>query len=495
MPRRNIRVTDEERAPLRKALRELRERTHTPSAFPPAAQAEADRAARRRPRLPAYDATRLPLFTLDPPGVRELGRALHLTRRRGGGYRVHYAVADVAAFVAPGGALDAEAHRRAVTVHYPDVRVPLLPLVLCEDAASLLPDHDRPALLWELDLGADGSVVRADLRRALVRSRARLDHAGAQRAIDTGTAEEPLVLLRETGLLRRELERARGGISLAAPVQEVVHRDDRYLLEYRTPPPTEEWCAQLALMTGTAAAELMLASGTGILRTLPSLPTGSLPTGDSPLTALRRTARALGVNWPDTMPYPTMLRALAPSHPQHAAFLQRCTGLLRRAGYTVFDRERPTRRPRPADPVHAAVAAPYAHCTAPLRRLADRYALELCLAAASGAEAPEWVRSALDGLPGEMAAGTTRAEEAERECAALVDAAVLRDRIGEIFDAHVVDIVPSRPTAGTVHLRDPAVRGHVEGDGDGPPLPLGHRLRVRLIEANPGRDEVWFAPA
>ncbi|GAA0436701.1 RNB domain-containing ribonuclease [Streptomyces luteireticuli] len=490
MPRRDIRVTeDEERAPLRKALRELRERTHAPSAFPTAAQAEAERAARRRPRLPAYDATGLPLFTLDPPGVRELGRALHLTRRPGGGYRVHYAVADIAAFVTPGGALDAEAHRRAVTVHYPDTRVPLLPLVLCEDAASLLPDHDRPALLWELDLAADGSVVRADLRRALVRSHARLDHAGAQRAIDTGTAEEPLVLLREAGLLRRELERALGGVSLNAPVQEVVRRDDRYLLEYRTPPPTQEWSARLALMTGTAAAGLMLASGTGVLRTLPSLP------GDGPLATLRHTARALGVNWPDTLPYPAMLRALAPSHPQHAAFLQRCTGLLHRAGYTVFDRERPTRRPRPADPVHAAVAAPYAHCTAPLRRLADRYALELCLAAASGAEAPEWVRSALDGLPGEMAAGAARAEEAERGCAALVEAAVLRDRIGEIFDAHVVDVVPSRPTAGTVHLRDPAVRGHIEGDGDGPPLPLGHRMRVRLIEAAPGRAEIWFAPA
>ncbi|MBH1935248.1 RNB domain-containing ribonuclease [Streptomyces sp. AV19] len=490
MPRRKIRVTDEERAPLRKALRELRERTHAPSAFPAAAQAEAERAARRRPRLPAYDATRLPLFTLDPPGVRELERALHLARRPGGGYRVHYAVADVAAFVAPGGALDAEAHRRAVTVHYPDVRVPLLPLVLCEDAASLLPDHDRPALLWELDLAADGSVVRADLRRALVRSRARLDHAGAQRAIDTGTAEEPLELLRETGLLRRELERARGGVSLDVPVQEVVHRGDRYLLEYRTPPPTEEWSARLALMTGTAAAELMLASGTGVLRTLPSLPVEG-----GPLTALRRAARALGVTWPDTMPYPVMLRALAPSHPQHAAFLQCCAGLLRRAGYTVFDRERPTRRPAPADPVHAAVAAPYAHCAAPLRRLADRYALELCLAASAGADAPEWVRSALDGLPGEMAAGAARAEEAEREAAALVDAAVLRDRIGEVFDALVVDVVVSRPTAGTVRLRDPAVSGHIEGDRDGPPLPLGHRLRVRLIEADPGRDEVWFAPA
>ncbi|KNB52875.1 RNB domain-containing ribonuclease [Streptomyces caatingaensis] len=489
MPRHGTRVTDEESGPLRGALRALRERTGAPAAFPPAAQAEAERAARRRPRLPPHDATWLPLFTLDPPGARELERALHLARRPGGGYRVHCAVADVAAFVSPGGALDAETHRRAVAVPYPDARVPLHPRVLGEDAASLLPDHDRPALLWELDLASDGTVVRAGLRRALVRSHARLDPAGVQRALDTGTAEEPLVLLRETGLLLRELERARGGISLPVPVQEVVRRGDRYLPEYRTPPPAEEWGDRIAVLTQTTAAGLMLAAGTGVLRTLPALPAAG------PLATLRRTARALGVTWPDTMPYPVMLRALTPAHPQHAAFLQRCAGLLRRAHYTVFDRERPARLPAPADPVHAAVAAPYAHCTAPLRRLADRYALELCLAAASGRDAPEWVRSALAGLPGEMAAGAARAAEAERACAALVDAALLRDRVGEIFDAHVVDVLPGRPTAGTVHLRDPAVRGPVEGDPAGPPLPLGHRLRVRLAEADPGRADVRFAPA
>ncbi|WP_171162025.1 RNB domain-containing ribonuclease [Streptomyces sp. I05A-00742] len=489
MPRRKMRVTDEDRAPLQRALRELRERTHAPTGFPADVRAEADRAARRRPRVPVYDATALPLFTVDPPGAKDLDQAMHLARRgKGGGYRLHYAIADVAAFVAPGGALDAEAHRRAVTVYYPDTRVPLHPAALSENAASLLPDHDRPALLWEFDLDADGSVVRTDLRRALVRSRARLDYAGVQRALDTGTADEPLVLLRETGLLRQELERRRGGVSLDVPEQEIVRQDGRYVLEYRTPAPAEGWNAQISLLTGMAAAELMLTAGTGVLRTLPAAPGGAV-------AALRRVARALGVNWPDDMSYAVVLRALDPGHPQHAAFLQECTTLLRGAGYTVFDRERPAERPPPADPVHAAVAAPYAHCTAPLRRLVDRYTLELCLAAVTGAAPPEWVRTALDALPAEMATGTRRAAEAERESVDLVEAALLRDRIGEVFDAYVVDVVASRPTAGTVHLYEPAVVGHVEGDGDGPPLPLGHRLRVRLIEANPGRDKVWFAPA
>ncbi|MBP2402589.1 RNB domain-containing ribonuclease [Streptomyces syringium] len=490
MPRRHIHVTDTDGAPLRAALRELRAKSDVPAEFPDAALSEAEQAT-RRPRLPAHDATDIPLFTIDPPDSMDLDQAMFLARRDAGGFRVYYAIADVGAFVLPGRALDAEAHRRVTTLYYPDGRIPLHPDILGEGAASLLPDHTRPALLWQLDLDTDGRVVRTDVRRSLVRSRAKLDYAGVQRAVDSGTAEEPLSLLREIGMRREELERTRGGISLNVPEQEVVRRGDRYRLAYRAPLPTEGWNAQISLMTGMAAAELMLTAGTGILRTLPPAP-------QTAVERLRRVARSLGVNWPEGMPYAVVLRALDSQHTQHAAFLQECTSLLRGAGYTVFDRDRPTVHPLPISPdvsFHAALAAPYAHCTAPLRRLVDRYTGELCLAAAAGTDAPEWVRSALDTLPQEMETGARRAARTERECVDLVEAALLRHRIGEVFDAYVVDVREDRPTAGTVHLYEPAVVGHVEGDGDGPPLALGHRLRVRLIEASPGREKVWFAPA
>ncbi|MBT2385005.1 RNB domain-containing ribonuclease [Streptomyces sp. ISL-11] len=487
MPRRQMHVTDTEGAPLRAALRDLRARSGVPANFSPAALAEAEQAA-RRPRLTARDATDLPLFTIDPPDSMDLDQAMYLARRASGGFRVHYAIADVAAFVRPGHDLDAEAHRRVMTLYYPDRRLPLHPEIIGEGAASLLPDHTRPALLWQLDLDTDGRVVRTDVRRALVRSRAKLDYASVQRAIDTGVAEEPLCLLREIGLRREALERTRGGISLHVPEQEVVRHGNGYSLEYRASLPTDGWNAQISLMTGIAAAELMIQAGTGILRTLSRAP-------GTAVSRLRRVARALGVTWPDSMPYAVVVRALDPADPQHAAFLQECTTLLRGAGYTAFDRERPTDHPMPTDLRHAALAAPYAHCTAPLRRLVDRYTGELCLAAAAGTDPPEWVRVALDTLPTEMGIGARRAAQVERDCVDLVEAAVLRDRIGDTFDAYVIDIQQHRPTAGTVHLYDPAVIGHVEGDLDGPPLPLGQRMRVRVIEADPGRDKVWFAPA
>lgn len=475
-------MTGAEGAALRAALRDLRTRLGVPAAFPAEVLAEAERAA-AAPRLPAEDATDLPVFTIDPPGSVDLDQAVHLALRpAGGGYRVHYAIADVAAFVAPGGALDAEAHRRVATLYFPDERIPLHPAVLSGDAASLLPGRTRPALLWRLDLDADGRVETAGVRRALVRSRARLDYEGVQKAIDSGTAEPALALLKVVGTLREALETERGGISLNVPEQEVVEGPDgSYSLTYRAPLPADGWNAQISLMTGMAAADLMIATGTGVLRTLPAAPDGAVG-------RLRRAAKALRIDWPHHVPYAALVRSLDPHLPAHAAFLQECTALLRGAGYTVFTGGR---TPDPA--LHAAVAAPYAHCTAPLRRLVDRYAGELCVAASAGAEPAAWAVEALEALPHEMAAGSRLANSVERESVDLVEAALLKDRIGETFEATVIDVKEQEPRVGTVHLEDPAVVGRVESPVA--PLPLGDRIRVRLTRADPGTSKILFAPA
>ncbi|WP_055725000.1 RNB domain-containing ribonuclease, partial [Streptomyces niveiscabiei] len=461
-------------APLRAALADLRTELGVPAAFPPEVLAEAERAA-TNPTLPAYDATDIPFLTIDPPESTDLDQALHLSRQ-GTGYRVRYAIADVAAFVVPGGALDAEANRRVTTLYFPDGRVPLHPAVLSEGAASLLPDRPRPAALWTIDLDADGRTLAVDVRRALVRSRAKLDYAGVQKQIDEGTAEEPLALLKTIGELRERQEVERGGISLNVPEQEIVERDDTYELTYRAPLPADGWNAQLSLLTGMAAADLMLSSGTGVLRTLPAAPDGAV-------ARLRRVAQALRIDWPHHVPYSRLIRSLDPRTPRHAAFLQECTSLLRGAGYTVF-----RDGALPDLTTHAAVAAPYAHCTAPLRRLADRYATELCLAAVVGDPPPEWVLAALDALPERMAEGGHRANAVERACVDVVEAAVLAGHVGETFDACVIDLENHH---GTVHLESPAVVGRIDGDH----LPLGEHLRVRLTRADPATRTVRFAPA
>ncbi|HTD28695.1 MAG TPA: RNB domain-containing ribonuclease, partial [Xanthomonadaceae bacterium] len=127
-----------------------------PQEFPPDVEAAAAQAA-ANPRLPDLDRTDIALVTIDPPGSMDLDQAMCL-ERNANGYRVYYAIADVAAFVTAGDPIDIEANRRGETLYGANSRIPLHPTVLCEGAASLLPDQLRPALLWTIDLDKAGEI-------------------------------------------------------------------------------------------------------------------------------------------------------------------------------------------------------------------------------------------------------------------------------------------------------------------------------------------------
>src|SRR5262249_6159750 len=146
----------------------------------------------------------------------------------------------------------------------------------------------------------------------------------------------------------------------------------------------------------------------------------------------------------------------------------------------------------PAQTTHAAIAAPYAHCTAPLRRLGDRYAGEVCLALCAGTDVPAWARSELPLLPETMARGDQRAHAFDRAMVDLVEAVVLAPSVGQTFDSVVVDI-DQRRGGGTVQLLSPAVLARCEATRG--PLPLGEPLQVRLLEADVARRVVRFVPA
>ena len=138
------------------------------------------------------------------------------------GYRVQYAIADVAAFVEPGGPMDVEAHERGATLYAPDVNARLYPPVLSEGAASLLPDETRPALVWTMDVDETGEGTEVHVHRALVRSRAKLDYVGVAASARRRHGRRAARLLREVGILRRQRELRRGGVSLALPEQVVT---------------------------------------------------------------------------------------------------------------------------------------------------------------------------------------------------------------------------------------------------------------------------------
>jgi VacB/RNase II family 3'-5' exoribonuclease len=455
---------------LSQALTTLRQDLALPAEFPPEVQSEAEKAAAGPHVAGHVDATDLELVTLDPAGSRDLDQAFALSRRSAGGYDFAYAIADVAAFVAPGGAIDGEAHARGETLYLPDGRIPLHPPVLSEGAASLLPGADRPAVLWRLQLDADGEPTSVDVRRSIVRSRAQLDYVSLQQQ-----GGDLVEMLRELGSLRQQRERDRGGVSLAEPEQQVERAGDGWELSYRAPLPVEDYNAQLSLLTGMAAAKLMLDGKVGLLRTMP-------PPSDETVASLRRSASALGIDWPKGAHYVDVVRRLDPKVPAQAAMIRLAAVLFRGASYVAFDGDLPQLA------THAAVAASYAHATAPLRRLADRYVSETCLALCAGQEVPGWVRDALPGLPEQMAEADRRAHEVDRAVIDLAEALMLQDRVGEVFCGVVVE---AGDKGGSVQLSEPAVRARLTGAG----LPLGEQVDVRVTGVDVVRRRVEFALA
>jgi exoribonuclease R len=453
-----------------------REQGVTPE-FPAEVERAAEQAAEQHTRsLESRDLTDLELVTIDPVGAMDLDQAMHL-ELDGDGYVVHYAIADVMAFIEPGDPVDEEAHRRGETLYGADSKIPLHPKVLSEGAASLLPGEERPAFVWTIRLDAAGATRSATVERARVRSRDRLDYESVQRRIDRAPAGSTLAVLKTVGELRIAQEAERGGVSLPMPAQEIDIRDERWRLEYRKMLPVESWNAQISLLTGFAAASIMVEGKVGILRTLP-------PPPEDTVERLRRTARALGLDWPRTQGHADFIRSLDPSKPGEAAMVVACTSLLRGAGYSSFH------GPLPDQTQHSALASSYAHVTAPLRRLVDRYGLEVCAALCAGEQVPDWVMHGLSDLPDIMTESGRRAHAYENAMLDLVEAETLEPRVGEHFEGVVTALDHDDQRKGTVMIREPAVEASVTS---GSPLPVGEDVTVTLTEADPLTRKVRFS--
>ncbi|HEY5434187.1 MAG TPA: hypothetical protein VIK13_03040, partial [Candidatus Limnocylindrales bacterium] len=161
-----------------------------------------------------------------------------------------------------------------------------------------------------------------------------------------------------------------------------------------------------------------------------------------------------------------------------AAFLSEATTLFRGARWEPFDDSDPS-LPRPASMTHGALGVPYAHVTAPLRRLADRYATEICLAHAGGVSVPAWVKRALAQIGDEMEHGTRIARSVDHDCISAVESAVLAPYVGTDFQGVGLD-------DRTVQLAEPAMVARCEGG-----VEAGKDQTVRLVSADADRGPVF----
>jgi exoribonuclease R len=155
------------------------------------------------------------------------------------------------------------------------------------------------------------------------------------------------------------------------------------------------------------------------------------------------------------------------------------TRLLRGAGYTSFDGSLPELT------THAGLGAAYAHVTAPLRRLVDRFGAEICLAVTAGREVPEWVRAVLPELPGLMGNSDSLASKVDKACLDQTEAWVLAGRVGQEFDAVVLR---AESANAEIFLPEPPVIARCTGEN----LSEGGRIRVRLLDADTVKRKVSF---
>lgn len=448
---------------LSEGLAAIRAQFKVPQGFPAEVDAAAQVAARRAPSEHA-DRTAIPFVTLDPASSTDLDQAFSI-EQAGGDLLLHYAIADVAWFVADGDPLDTEAWNRGETTYLPDGKAGLYPRVLAEGAASLLPDGPRPAVVFTSRIDPAGKAVLQGVERAVIQSRAKLGY-------DTVRDDELPHGFAELSRRIAAADDARGAARIDPPEQEVERDPDgHFTLRLRPLAEAERRNAALSLATNLAVADTLLAAKTGLFRVMAE-------PDERAQNRLRHTAEAFGLNWPVQATLEQFERLLNPAIPGEAAFML----AIRRAGngasYEPFQDG--------TVPWHAAMAASYCHMTAPLRRLADRYVIRAALAVANGQPVPAEVDAAFARLGPVMEKAQARGGQVERAVVDLAEAAMLVGREGEDFAAVVTDLGEA---GARIQLCDLPVVARTAAHRVQP----GNRIVVRLESADPILRLISFA--
>jgi len=444
-----------------RGLAAIREQFQVPAEFPPAVLDEANRVAARSFTAHA-DRTALPFVTLDPASSTDLDQAFCI-ERSGSDLILRYAIADVAWFVDDGGAIDAEAWKRGETIYLPDGKAGLHPPLLAEAAASLLPDGPRAAIVLSVRVDPRGEVRLEGAERAIVRSRAKLAYGSVREAdLPEGFAE----FAARVGAA----EERRGASRIEPPEQEVINLGGgRFGLAFRPRVVAEDRNAALSLAANLAVARALFEHGTGLFRVMAG-------PDEKALARLRQTAAAFGLDWPEGQDLAAFEKTLSANDPRHGAFMLAVRRAGSGAGYAAF---------RAGEvPWHAAVAATYAHATAPLRRLADRYVLRAVLAVCNGQPVPAEVEAAFQRLPEVMARADTIAGRIERAVIDLAETVMLHGREGEAFEAVVTD---TDGKSARIQLCHEPVVARIGG-----PSEPGTRLRVTLAAADAEKRTLRF---
>lgn len=444
-------------------LADIRREFQVPAGFPADVLAAAETAVRRVPD-DHVDRTAMRFVTLDPASAVDLDQAFAI-ETSGADLLLHYAIADVGWFVRHGDSLDREAWERGTTTYLPDGKAGLYPPILSEGAASLLPSGPRPAVVITVRIDPAGLARVEGVERAIIRSAAKLAYEDV-RSVDLPPGFADL----SARIAAAEIAR---GAARVDPPEQQVEPDEAggYALAFRPRLQSEADNAALSLAANLAIADLLHSHDTGLFRVMAE-------PGKGDIARLRQTAKAFRLNWPDGQPLTAFETALDPANPAQASMMLAIRRSGHGASYAAFDADE--------EPWHAAVAARYAHATAPLRRLADRYVLSAALAVASGRPVAAEVEQAFAALPKIMARADARDGQISRAVIDLAEAVMLSNAVGTDFAATAVD---SDDRGSRIQLDALPIVARVREPG----LTPGQAVRVRVTAVDMAKRRVSFS--
>ncbi|MFI8414925.1 ribonuclease R [Serratia sp. NPDC078593] len=394
------------------------------------------------------DLRKLPLVTIDGEDARDFDDAVYCEKKRGGGWRLWVAIADVSYYVRPGTALDDEARGRGTSVYFPSQVVPMLPEVLSNGLCSLNPQVDRLCMVCEMTISAQGRLSTAKFYEAVMSSHARLTYTKVWHILqgdqDLREQYHPLVKhLQELHNMYKVLDQARaerGGIAFETEEAKFIFNAERRIerVEPTVRNDAHKLIEECMIMANIAAARFVEKNNEPALFRVHDRPS------DDHISALRSVLSELGLtlgggNKPQPKDYAELMNIVS-ERPDHE-MLQ--TMLLRSMKQAIYD---------PENRGHFGLAlASYGHFTSPIRRYPDlslHRAIKYLLAKEQGEPQHRWTptggwHSDLNemlqlGLHCSMT--ERRADEATRNVADWLKCDFMQDHVGEVFTGIIASV-------------------------------------------------------
>nr|WP_245277746.1 ribonuclease R [Mesorhizobium sp. L48C026A00] len=452
----------------------------------------------------------LPLITIDPADAKDHDDAVFATadpdEKNPGGVVVTVAIADVAAYVRYGTALDREALKRGNSVYFPDRVVPMLPERISNDLCSLREGQDRPALAVRMTFSADGRKLRHSFHRIMMKSAAKLAYRQAQAAID-GAPDDKTGPILDTvmkplwdayAVVKRGRE-TRQPLELELPERKILLKEDGTVDRVVVPERLDahKLIEEFMIQANVAAAETLEAKRQALVYRIHDAP--SLAKQES----LREFLQTLGLS---------LARGAQMRPNQFNGILDRVRGADHEGLVNeVVLRTQMQAEYSPSNIGHFGLNLKrYAHFTSPIRRYADLIVHRGLIAALGFGEGGLTQDEAerLEEVSALISATERRAMAAERDTVDRLIAAYLAERVDDRFDARISGVtksglfvqlpqygadgfIPVSSLGGDYYIYDETARS-LFGERTGKGYQLADRVEVRLIEVAPMAGAMRF---